>query len=48
MSVIAEGVETEAQREALIACGCGALQGYHFGKPLAPRDLGGGFSPDRS
>ena len=34
MSVVAEGVETEAQRGVLIAAGCGALQGYHFGRPM--------------
>jgi len=34
MSVVAEGVETEDQRVILIACGCNALQGYHFGRPI--------------
>jgi len=34
MSVVAEGVETEDQRRILIAAGCGALQGYHFAKPM--------------
>ena len=34
MSLVAEGVETEAQRGVLIAAGCGALQGYHFGRPM--------------
>jgi EAL domain-containing protein (putative c-di-GMP-specific phosphodiesterase class I) len=33
MSVVAEGVETEEQRAALLAAGCGALQGFHFGRP---------------
>jgi diguanylate cyclase (GGDEF)-like protein len=33
MSVVAEGVETEAQRAALLAAGCGAQQGFHFGRP---------------
>jgi diguanylate cyclase (GGDEF)-like protein len=40
MSVVAEGVETEEQRQVLIACGCGALQGYHFGRPMAVQDVG--------
>ena len=40
MSVVAEGVETEAQRTILIACGCGLLQGYLFGRPVGPREAG--------
>jgi diguanylate cyclase (GGDEF)-like protein len=38
MSVVAEGVETEEQRQILIAAGCGTLQGYLFGKPVSARD----------
>ena len=34
LSVIAEGVETEAQREHLAQCGCHAYQGYLFSKPV--------------
>lgn len=34
LDVIAEGVETRAQHEYLIAQGCHAFQGYLFGKPL--------------
>jgi EAL domain-containing protein (putative c-di-GMP-specific phosphodiesterase class I) len=37
MKVVAEGVETEDQRQILIAAGCGSLQGYLFGKPMAAR-----------
>lgn len=32
--VIAEGVETEAQRDFLLKNGCTAYQGYLFGKPM--------------
>lgn len=31
--VLAEGVETEAQRQALLAAGCTLMQGYLFGRP---------------
>ncbi len=34
LSVIAEGVETEAQRSFLAALGCHAYQGYLFSRPL--------------
>ncbi|MEO3678393.1 EAL domain-containing protein [Rheinheimera sp. FR7-31] len=34
LSVIAEGVETQAQHEKLLQLGCQQFQGYHFGKPV--------------
>jgi diguanylate cyclase (GGDEF)-like protein len=40
MSVVAEGVETEEQRQLLIATGCGALQGFHFGRPMGAKEVG--------
>ena len=36
LKVVAEGVETEAQREVLKACGCDYLQGYLIGRPAEP------------
>ncbi|MGZ5577157.1 MAG: EAL domain-containing protein, partial [Methylobacter sp.] len=34
INVIAEGVETEAQRELLLSYGCPEFQGYLFGQPV--------------
>ncbi|MCZ2088700.1 MAG: bifunctional diguanylate cyclase/phosphodiesterase, partial [Burkholderiales bacterium] len=36
LEVIAEGVETAAQRDLLAALGCTVYQGYFFARPLAP------------
>ena len=36
LTVVPEGIETEAQREALIALGCRYGQGYLFGRPQPP------------
>jgi diguanylate cyclase (GGDEF)-like protein len=37
--VVAEGVETAVQHEALVALGCDALQGFHFGRPVPAPDF---------
>lgn len=34
LGVMAEGVETEAQRDFLAGAGCHAYQGYFFARPL--------------
>jgi len=36
MMIVAEGVETKDERDALIEAGCDLLQGYHFAKPARP------------
>jgi len=39
LTVVAEGVETEAQKEILKAQGYPVVQGYWFAKPMAPEEL---------
>lgn len=39
MELIAEGVETEAQRDFLLGHACQNMQGYHFGKPMPAADI---------
>lgn len=39
MSVVAEGVETEAQRDFLIEHNCENAQGYLFGKPMPLQEI---------
>ncbi len=39
LRVVAEGVETEGQRELLTQMGCDELQGYLFAKPMTPQAL---------
>ena len=39
LAVIAEGVETEAQRDSLTQHGCHAYQGYFFSRPLPLDDF---------
>jgi EAL domain-containing protein (putative c-di-GMP-specific phosphodiesterase class I) len=34
LAVVAEGVETQGQREFLVEAGCKWFQGYLFGKPV--------------
>lgn len=39
MTVVAEGVETEAQAKLLTSFGCDAAQGYFYGKPMSAYEL---------
>jgi EAL domain-containing protein (putative c-di-GMP-specific phosphodiesterase class I) len=39
LSVVAEGVETEGQRDALLTAGCSLMQGYLFARPQPAGDL---------
>ncbi|MCL6577691.1 EAL domain-containing protein [Kyrpidia sp.] len=39
LRVLAEGVETDAQRDALRSIGCDEYQGYVFSRPVDPGDL---------
>ena len=39
LHVVAEGVETEAQRDLLVEMGCDELQGYLFAKPMTAQAL---------
>ncbi|MGE0323415.1 MAG: EAL domain-containing protein [Polyangiaceae bacterium] len=36
LMVVAEGIETETERDVLVDLGCHLLQGYRFGRPAAP------------
>jgi EAL domain-containing protein (putative c-di-GMP-specific phosphodiesterase class I) len=46
LDVIAEGVETEAQRAQLIAAGCPVMQGYLFARPAPAETVEPLLSPD--
>jgi EAL domain-containing protein (putative c-di-GMP-specific phosphodiesterase class I) len=47
LDLVAEGVETPAQRTFLAALGCGLLQGYLTGKPQSPERLAALLRPSR-
>jgi len=40
MSVAAEGIEHDEQRDALTAMGCNTAQGYRFAHPMTPGEVG--------
>jgi diguanylate cyclase (GGDEF)-like protein/PAS domain S-box-containing protein len=39
LAVIAEGVETDEQRDLLVCCGCTSFQGYLYSRPLPAAEL---------
>jgi diguanylate cyclase (GGDEF)-like protein len=39
LNIVAEGVETEVQQAFLTRLGCGSLQGYLFGRPMAAEQI---------
>jgi EAL domain-containing protein (putative c-di-GMP-specific phosphodiesterase class I) len=39
LTVVAEGIETEAQRDFLAEIDCDQGQGYLFSRPVPPADL---------
>jgi EAL domain-containing protein (putative c-di-GMP-specific phosphodiesterase class I) len=39
LEIIAEGVETEAQKKFLISRGCYSMQGYYYGKPMPAEEF---------
>jgi len=39
LTIVGEGVETEAQRDFLLHHECDYLQGYYFAKPMPPEDM---------
>jgi diguanylate cyclase (GGDEF)-like protein/PAS domain S-box-containing protein len=48
MTTVAEGVETEAQREMLRALGCTEMQGYLFSRPKPAAEVRELFGPDHA
>jgi EAL domain-containing protein (putative c-di-GMP-specific phosphodiesterase class I) len=47
LSVVAEGVETTAQRDFLVRTGFDAAQGYFFGRPVPAEQLTALLRADR-
>ncbi|BAL23362.1 bifunctional diguanylate cyclase/phosphodiesterase [Azoarcus sp. KH32C] len=46
LEVVAEGVEEQAQMEALVGMDCDIMQGYYFSRPLSAKDAGALLAPD--
>jgi diguanylate cyclase (GGDEF)-like protein/PAS domain S-box-containing protein len=45
LRVVAEGVESEAQRDFLLANGCESMQGFLFGRPAPPAECAAWLPP---
>jgi EAL domain-containing protein (putative c-di-GMP-specific phosphodiesterase class I) len=41
LRVIAEGIETQAQRDAVVTIGCEQAQGFYFAHPMTSAEFGG-------
>ena len=39
LEIVAEGVESEEQRDTLVDLGCDYLQGYYYSKPVPEEDF---------
>jgi EAL domain-containing protein (putative c-di-GMP-specific phosphodiesterase class I) len=44
MTVVAEGVQTEQQRDTLVELGCGLAQGHFYDEPMTGPALSGSLS----
>ena len=47
LSVVAEGVETELQRDVLRSLGCNYAQGWFYGRPMLPDDAAASWGRSR-
>jgi EAL domain-containing protein (putative c-di-GMP-specific phosphodiesterase class I) len=39
INVVAEGVETELQKDFLSKAGCNTIQGYYYAKPMPAKEI---------
>ena len=48
LSIVAEGVETQAEQQAIAQCGVGYIQGYYYAQPMPEEELGPFLDGNRS